>query len=323
MIVCHNSSARGLDLVATGFRYEDLLKNKPAEYPWGNAEIREIDFSPLPHNEHYELDFHKPYIDNIRLELDGEPLQRTNEIIDVWFDSGAMPYVQNHVLYNEMNWTPQPADYIAEGADQTRGWFYTMHAIANLLNDTPTNNYRNVICLGLLMSTDGTKMSKSKGNIVSPWEVFQKFGADVARFWFYSVNNPGETKNYDEKSLDEVNKKVFNPLRNVVSFYEMYKGDNSHFAEQYNPYGDNSTVLDRWILAKFDILEIAVTTGLDTYDIVTPALEIYETDFVDFLFKTVNLLTNYRHGISAAVENGSRVMIEKIVIGHYILLVLF
>lgn len=238
------------------------------------AEIREYFYPNLPHNEHYELDFHKPYIDQIEL-IDpetGEVLKRTSEVIDVWFDSGAMPYAQSHTLGGVMDWEPVPADYIAEGADQTRGWFYTMHAIANLLNDKPTNNYNNVTCLGLLMAADGTKMSKSKGNIVSPWEVFAKFGADVARFWFYSVNGPGETKNYDEKSLDEVNKKVFNPLRNVVSFYEMYKDS---FNKEINP-KDSKNVLDHWILTLLSKCIYEVSQGLDEYDVLSPSRSIRE-----------------------------------------------
>jgi isoleucyl-tRNA synthetase len=187
--------------------------------------------------------------------------------------------IQNHYhqkIGEVVNFDPKPADYISEGADQTRGWFYTMHAVANMLHDNPSVAYKNVVCLGLLMAADGTKMSKSKGNIVSPWDVFEKFGADVARFWFYSVNAPGDFKNFDEKSLDEVNKKVFNPLRNVVSFYEMYKGNEDFSGDEFNPYAKQVNILDTWILAKLDELEITVTKGLDTYNALEPARAIRE-----------------------------------------------
>lgn len=271
LIVTHNSAARGLDLATQGFTLEHLLKNDPKEFPWKNAEVRKLDFVPFPHNEDYELDFHKPYIDHVELELDGEKLTRTPEVMDVWFDSGSMPFAQDHKLGETMNFDPLPADYIAEGVDQTRGWFYTMHAIANMMHDVPTEAYKNVICMGLLLDATGVKMSKSRGNIVEPWSMFDKYGADVVRFWFYSVNQPGESKNFDEKSLDEVNKKVFNLLRNVVSFYEMYAQD----VGGIDPY-KSKNVLDRWILVLWNKTLKTIEVGLDSYQPLEPARAIRE-----------------------------------------------
>lgn len=236
------------------------------------AQFLELDFIPLPHNENYELDFHKPFIDAVELELDGERLVRTPEVMDVWFDSGSMPIAQDHKLGEPVNFDPRPADYIAEGVDQTRGWFYTMHAIANMLHDVPTEAYRNVICMGLLMDANGQKMSKSRGNVVEPWAMFDKYGADVVRFWFYSVNQPGDSKNFDEKSLDEVNKKVFNLLRNVVSFYEMYKPDDFPFI---NPF-DSTNVLDQWVLANLQDLSRRLVKNLDGYKVLESARAIRE-----------------------------------------------
>ncbi len=273
-IVGHSGMMRALEFVVNGYSFSDIVDDKLLVPPQ-NAEIRELDFVPLPHNENYELDFHKPFIDEVELELDGEKLTRTPEVMDVWFDSGSMPMAQDHKFGEEMNFDPKPADYIAEGVDQTRGWFYTMHAIANLLHDNPTEAYKNVICMGLLMDANGQKMSKSRGNVVDPWAMFDKYGADVVRFWFYSVNQPGESKNFDEKLIDETNKKVFNLLRNIVSFYEMYAGENVD-GDECNPYGAGTNVLDTWILAKLDELSITVMDGLDNYKVLEPARAIRE-----------------------------------------------
>ncbi len=291
LLVAHGSSIRALEMVTEGFTFEELLRRPAKDSVYKNAEFKMLDFVPLPHNEHFELDFHKPYIDGVEFEYSHagtgdasgevvrEKLYRTPEVMDVWFDSGSMPMAQDHVLGEPMNFDPKPADYIAEGVDQTRGWFYTMHAIANMLHDEPTVAYKNAICMGLLMDANGVKMSKSRGNIVEPWEMFNKYGADVVRFWFYSVNQPGDAKNFDEKSLDEVNKKVFNLLRNVTSFYEMYSGEMGDAGAAgeaaINPQG-SANVLDQWILALLAQLVATVSDGLDQYQVLEPARAIRE-----------------------------------------------
>jgi isoleucyl-tRNA synthetase len=274
LIVSHGGPILNMILGSAGTCIDMILDDvEKTAYP-KNAEIRELDFTPFPHNENYELDFHKPYIDQIEI-IDpetGEKLTRTPEVMDVWFDSGSMPIAQDHKLGEVVNFDPKPANYIAEGVDQTRGWFYTMHAVTNLLHDEPVQAYKTALCMGLLMSSDGTKMSKSRGNVVDPWAMFDKYGADVVRFWFYSVNQPGESKNFDEKALDEVNKKVFNILNNVVSFYELYKPAELPFV---NPF-DSTNVLDQWILANLQNLSRSLVDHLDRYKIVESARAIRE-----------------------------------------------
>jgi isoleucyl-tRNA synthetase len=275
LIVTHGIFLESMPSLVGGWDEEETMRRWKEDIQ-SPGTCKKYDFVPLPHNENYALDFHKPYIDEVELELDGESLKRTPEVMDVWFDSGCMPIAQNHELGGDVNFDPAPADYIAEGMDQTRGWFYTMHAISNMLHDKPSVAYKNAICMGLLMDANGQKMSKSKGNVVDPWTMFDKYGADVVRFWFYSVNQPGETKNFDEKGLDEVNKKVFNLLRNVVAFYEMF-GTEEDLATggEHNPYS-SPNVLDIWILAKLDELNKIATKGLDTYQPLEPARALRE-----------------------------------------------
>lgn len=266
LIVTHGSVCDAMKFISEMQPFERGDGYHTADTNFKNAEVQNLKFSQFPHNENYELDFHKPYIDSVELELDGEKLTRTPEVMDVWFDSGSMPMAQDHKLGEEMNFDLRPADYIAEGVDQTRGWFYTMHAIANMLHDVPTEAYKNVICMGLLMDANGQKMSKSRGNVVDPWAMFDKYGADVVRFWFYSVNQPGESKNFDEKLLDEANKKVFNILRNIISFYKMYATE----SVDVDPY-ISTNVLDQWILALWNKTLGTVIAGLDSYQPLEPA----------------------------------------------------
>ena len=247
-----------------------------------NAEVRELSFVPLPHNENFELDLHRPYIDTIELVTEnGEPLKRVSEVMDVWFDSGAMPFAQDHYLFDFAHNKPfdtkevlYPADFISEAIDQTRGWFYTLHAIGILMGKGRA--YNNVICLGHILDAQGKKMSKSLGNIVDPWEMMDKYGVDTLRLWMYSVNQPGESKNFDEKTVAELHNKVFNLLYNVLAFYELYRDTSVETNTK-----ESANVLDQWILARLNQLIENSTTHLDSFKLLEPVREMRE--FIDDL----------------------------------------
>ncbi len=249
----------------------DLFKNKRVQ----PAEVREFDFIPLPHNHNYELDLHRPYIDQIKLVSEsGEQMTRTKEVMDVWFDSGAMPYAQDHYLLGNATPVAYPADFISEAIDQTRGWFYTLHAIGTLLGRGRA--YKNVICLGHILDAEGKKMSKSLGNIVDPWIMIEKYGVDTLRLWMYSVNQPGESKNFDEKTVFELHNKVFNLLYNVLAFYELYRDAALETKE-----GESTNILDAWILARLSELTETMTRNLDSYKLLEPVRALRE--FIDDL----------------------------------------
>ncbi len=231
------------------------------------AGFEKLDFTPLPHNEEYELDLHRPYIDeHVLIDENGNQLARVPEVLDVWFDSGAMPFAQDHYPMDNKEWIEGagfPADYIAEAIDQTRGWFYTLHAIGILMGRGKA--YKNVICLGHILDAEGKKMSKSLGNVVNPWEMMDKYGVDALRFWMFTVNQPGESKNFDEKTVDEIIKKVFNPLLNVMQFYDLYaEGDVTAHAK-------SAHVLDRWILSRLRVFSAHATRDLNDFRLLEPA----------------------------------------------------
>ena len=256
LIVSHEAPVTGLHTVVKGADIEEAVKIKDKKpYGFGYAEISELDFAPLPHNENYELDLHKPYIDEVKLiDENGDELIRVKEVLDVWFDSGAMPFAQDGLGGKEMQY---PADYISEAIDQTRGWFYTLHAVGVLMDKGFA--YKNVICLGHILDEKGKKMSKSVGNIVDPWVMIEKYGVDALRFWMYSVNQPGESKNFDERSVDEIVKKVFNMISNILVLYYLYK------TEETKPNRESKNVLDKWIISRLDELVGKGTEYLDNF----------------------------------------------------------
>lgn len=277
LIVSHGGPISLMHCIASGRADVTSAKNayfNPDNYP-ALGEIKSLDFAYLPHNDEFELDLHKPYIDNVELvSKDGKELRRVKEVMDVWFDSGAMPFAQDHYPFDTKD-IAYPADFISEAIDQTRGWFYTLHAVGALMDKGRA--YKNVICLGHLLDKNGKKMSKSLGNIVDPWEEIEKYGIDAIRLWMYSVNQPGESKNYDGKTVDEINKKVFNLLSNVFSFYDLYRDKTL----EWDHVPESSHALDQWIMLKLSVLVSEMTDSLESYKLLEPVRAMRE--FIDDL----------------------------------------
>lgn len=249
------------------------LGNLPGTY------VTEDEFVPLPHNRDFELDLHRPYIDEIVLVKDGKEFHRVKEVMDVWFDSGAMPFAQDHYPFENKEWVETkgyPADFISEAIDQTRGWFYTLLAVATLI-DKPAP-FKNVVCLGHLLDKDGKKMSKSVGNVIEPYSQIEKFGADTVRLWMYSVTLPGDSKNYDEKTVLELSRQVFGLLYNLLSFYELYRDTNIESGERKI---EKRNILDQWIMTRLHQLAGETTSYLDQYKLMEPVRAI--RSFIDDL----------------------------------------
>ncbi len=281
LIISHDGPMKLMKAISLGANDLELEEQyKPGTESIVPGTFVELDFVSIPHDEDYKLDLHKPYIDGVELVGDsGKSLKRIKEVCDVWFDSGAMPFAQDHYPFENKEFIDSgkgyPADFISEAIDQTRGWFYTLHAIGVLMGKG--NAYKNVICLGHLMDKNGKKMSKSLGNIIDPWEQMNKYGADALRIWMYSVNQPGESKNYDEKTVDEIVKKNFNLLSNVFTFYDLYRDKEL----ESNEYPKSENVLDKWILARFAELVGEGTDYMNKYKVLEPVRALRE--FIDDL----------------------------------------
>ncbi|MBO5881680.1 MAG: isoleucine--tRNA ligase [Alistipes sp.] len=217
------------------------------------------------------IDLHRPYVDNIVLvSSKGEPMRREPDLIDVWFDSGAMPYAQVHYPFECKEGFDQiyPADFIAEGVDQTRGWFYTLHAIATMLFDSVA--FKNIISNGLVLDKNGNKMSKRLGNAVDPFEVLKKYGADATRWYMISNSQPWDNLKFDVDGVDECRRKFFGTLYNTYSFFALYANIDGFTGSEEEVPVEKRPEIDRWILSELNSLIRDVTASLEEYD-PTPA----------------------------------------------------
>lgn len=215
------------------------------------------------------LDLHKPYVDEIILVSDsGKPMRREPDLVDVWFDSGAMPYAQWHYPFENQDFINKgsafPADFIAEGVDQTRGWFYTLHVLGVLLFDSVA--YKTVVSNGLVLDQFGEKMSKSRGNVVDPFDTIAKFGADATRWYLITNASPWDSLKFDIKGIGEAQRKLFGTLYNTYNFFAMYANlDNFTFKEAYIPLEERPEI-DRWIISVLNTLVKDVTSYYDDYE---------------------------------------------------------
>lgn len=277
LIISHEYCLWLLFSILKGLDYEETVALKESlggDFVKTGEMIKNVRFEIGPRNILGEIDLHKPYVDEIKINCScGGEMRRIPEVADVWFDSGAMPFAQNHYPFNKK--IDYPADYIVEGVDQTRGWFYTLLAVAVLLSKKAP--YKNVISLGLVLDKNGQKMSKSKGNIVNPWEMIEKYGADVVRWYFYTINPPGEPKRFDENDLLKISRQFVSLLYNSAVFYFTYG------SKKVKPAFNSTNILDKWIYLRFLETQEEVLRFLGKYEIGKAAKGIEK--FVDDLSK--------------------------------------
>ncbi|GHV38636.1 isoleucine--tRNA ligase [Bacteroidia bacterium] len=232
------------------------------DIPWKGFEIENLD------KANYEkLDLHRPYVDDIILVSDsGQAMMREKDLIDVWFDSGAMPFAQ--VFYPNISEEEfakiYPADFIAEGVDQTRGWFFTLHAISTMIKDSVS--FKNVVSNGLVLDKNGNKMSKSKGNAVNPFETIEKYGSDPLRWYMITNASPWDNLKFDLEGVEEVRRKFFGTLYNTYSFFSLYANvDKFAFAEALIPVSERPEI-DRWIISLLNTLVKDVDEFYNIYE---------------------------------------------------------
>ena len=215
------------------------------------------------------VDLHKPFVDQIELlSATGQPMKRVADLVDVWFDSGAMPYAQWHYPFENKDLVDKglafPADFICEGVDQTRGWFYTLHTLAVMLFDSVA--YKAVMSNGLVLDKNGNKMSKRLGNVVNPFETLQTYGADATRWYLVTNASPWDNLKFDLSGIQEVQRKFFGTLYNTYQFFVLYSNvDGFRFEQAYIPVAERPEI-DRWIISSLNSLVQTVTTAMDDFE---------------------------------------------------------
>ncbi len=232
---------------------------------------KKIFVKDLPNNE---IDLHKPFVDEVKFEKDGKIYTRTPELIDVWYDSGSMPFAQWHYPFEnkEIFESNFPADFICEGIDQTRGWFYTLHAIATMVFESVA--YKNLIVNELILDKDGLKMSKSRGNVVDPFLMFDKYGVDATRWYLVTTSPPWKPTLFDEDGIVEVQRKFFGTLVNTYNFFALYANiDKFNMSEEFIPYSERPEI-DRWIISKLHSLVKEYTELMESYDVTKAARQV-------------------------------------------------
>ena len=250
--------------------YDEIEKAVEAGVMSSNP-LKDNGFVPGDYSqENYDkIDLHRPYVDNILLvSPSGKNMKRESDLIDVWFDSGSMPYAQIHYPFENRELIDEgkafPADFINEGVDQTRGWFFTLHAIATMVFDSVA--FKNVISSGLVLDARGNKMSKHVGNVVNPFEQIEKYGADPVRFYMMTNSEPWDNLKYDPEGVDEVRRKFFGTLYNTYSFFSLYANvDGFDYSQPDVPMAERPEI-DRWILSGLHTLIKGVGREMDNYD---------------------------------------------------------
>ena len=285
LIVSHEYPIWLFEAGAKGMTAEEavVLKGKKKDFI-GTGQAIKMEFAPFSRDKNYVLDLHRPYIDKIVLKCEkcAGAMERVGDVADVWFDSGAMPFAQAHWPFafaksqispkdkptgqanlksQNLGKLPYPADYICEGIDQTRGWFYTLLAVAALLGKG--SPYKNVLSLGLVLDKDGQKMSKSRGNAVMPSDLMDKYGADAVRWYFYTVNQPWDDKLFKEEDIRTAFRRFILIFQNCFAFWKTYKSSSK--PQVSSP----KLLINKWLIAKFNKTVSEASKLLDNFEIVS------------------------------------------------------